>query len=66
MASCRESDITKERIEKVLKSGANVVLTTKGIDDMSLKASAYKWLTLVFIFIFKFISLKVIRAESEV
>ncbi|KAF3340891.1 T-complex protein 1 subunit alpha-like protein [Carex littledalei] len=33
----RESDITKERIEKVLKSGANVVLTTKGIDDMSLK-----------------------------
>ncbi|KAG8065640.1 hypothetical protein GUJ93_ZPchr0004g39810 [Zizania palustris] len=33
----RESDITKERIEKVLKAGANVVLTTKGIDDMSLK-----------------------------
>jgi chaperonin GroEL (HSP60 family) len=34
---CRESDITKERIEKVLKAGANVVFTTKGIDDMSLK-----------------------------
>jgi hypothetical protein len=34
---CRESDITKERIEKILKAGANVVLTTKGIDDMSLK-----------------------------
>lgn len=33
----RESDITKERIQKVLASGANVVLTTKGIDDMSLK-----------------------------
>ncbi|AQK75691.1 T-complex protein 1 subunit alpha [Zea mays] len=33
----RESDITKERIDKILKSGANVVLTTKGIDDMSLK-----------------------------
>ncbi|KAK1601650.1 hypothetical protein QYE76_018816, partial [Lolium multiflorum] len=33
----RESDITKERIEKVLKAGANVVFTTKGIDDMSLK-----------------------------
>ncbi|KAJ4791305.1 T-complex protein 1 subunit alpha [Rhynchospora pubera] len=33
----RESDITKERIEKILKAGANVVLTTKGIDDMSLK-----------------------------
>ncbi|CAM6105034.1 unnamed protein product [Calypogeia fissa] len=33
----RESDITKERIEKILKAGANVILTTKGIDDMSLK-----------------------------
>ena len=33
----RESDITKERIQKVLEAGANVVLTTKGIDDMSLK-----------------------------
>lgn len=33
----RESDITKERIQKVLAAGANVVLTTKGIDDMSLK-----------------------------
>ncbi|XP_038982489.1 T-complex protein 1 subunit alpha [Phoenix dactylifera] len=34
----READITKERIEKILKAGANVVLTTKGIDDMALKA----------------------------
>ncbi len=33
----RETDITKERIQKVLASGANVILTTKGIDDMSLK-----------------------------
>ncbi|XP_047334472.1 T-complex protein 1 subunit alpha [Impatiens glandulifera] len=33
----REFDTTKERIEKLLKAGANVVLTTKGIDDMSLK-----------------------------
>lgn len=33
----RESDITKERIEKLFKAGANVVLTSKGIDDMSLK-----------------------------
>jgi len=33
----RESDITKERIQLILKSGANVVLTTKGIDDLSLK-----------------------------
>jgi hypothetical protein len=35
--SCREADITKERIEKMLKAGANVILTTKGIDDMALK-----------------------------
>ncbi|KAK4488532.1 hypothetical protein RD792_004296 [Penstemon davidsonii] len=35
----READMTKERIEKILKAGANVVLTTKGIDDMALKAS---------------------------
>ena len=33
----RESSLTKERINKILASGANVVLTTKGIDDMSLK-----------------------------
>lgn len=33
----RELDITKERIEKMLKAGANVILTTKGIDDMALK-----------------------------
>ncbi|TXG56682.1 hypothetical protein EZV62_017995 [Acer yangbiense] len=36
----READMTKERIEKLLKAGANVVLTTKGIDDMALKAKA--------------------------
>ncbi|KAI2650025.1 T-complex protein 1 subunit alpha [Labeo rohita] len=33
----RESDITKERIQKILASGANVILTTGGIDDMCLK-----------------------------
>jgi T-complex protein 1 subunit alpha len=33
----RESDITKERIHLLLKAGANVILTTKGIDDMALK-----------------------------
>jgi T-complex protein 1 subunit alpha len=33
----RESDITKERIMKILNSGANVVLTTGGIDDLNLK-----------------------------
>ncbi|GAB2270781.1 hypothetical protein Dimus_005648 [Dionaea muscipula] len=29
--------LTKERIDKLLKVGANVILTTKGIDDMTLK-----------------------------
>ena len=33
----RESDITKERIEKIMAAGANVVLTTGGIDDLCLK-----------------------------
>jgi T-complex protein 1 subunit alpha len=33
----RESGIVIERIEMILKSGANVVMTTKGIDDMCLK-----------------------------
>lgn len=33
----REMDITKERINKMLAAGVNVVLTTKGIDDMALK-----------------------------
>ena len=33
----RESDIIKERIQLILKAGANVILTTKGIDDLCLK-----------------------------
>lgn len=33
----READLIKEKIELILKAGANVVLTTKGIDDLSLK-----------------------------
>jgi len=33
----RESDITKERIQKIVSAGANVVLTTGGIDDLCLK-----------------------------
>jgi T-complex protein 1 subunit alpha len=33
----RESDIVKERIQMILSAGANVVLTTKGIDDAALK-----------------------------
>lgn len=33
----RESEITLERIRKILGAGANVVLTTKGIDDLALK-----------------------------
>ena len=32
-----ESDITKERIEKILSAGANVVLLTGGVDDLCLK-----------------------------
>lgn len=33
----REMDITKERIQKIIDSGANVILTTKGIDDFAQK-----------------------------
>ena len=33
----REGDITKERVQKILASGANVILTTGGIDDLCLK-----------------------------
>jgi len=33
----READIIKEKIQMIIKAGANVVLTTKGIDDLCLK-----------------------------
>ncbi|KAF7589775.1 Alpha subunit of chaperonin-containing T-complex [Aspergillus hancockii] len=33
----REAGIVLERVEMILKSGANVIFTTKGIDDMVLK-----------------------------
>lgn len=33
----REMDITKEKIMKILDTGAKVILTTKGIDDLCLK-----------------------------
>eukprot|EP00966_Prymnesium_polylepis_P260838 6024711-Prymnesium_polylepis.1 len=33
----READITKERIQLLINAGANVILTTKGIDDMAIK-----------------------------
>ena len=33
----REMDITKEKIQRILQTGAKVVLTTKGIDDLCLK-----------------------------
>ena len=36
----REMDITKERIQKILEAGANVILTTKGIDDLAMKVRA--------------------------
>ncbi len=37
----RESDIVKERIQMMLKAGANVILTTKGIDQLCLKYCTY-------------------------
>lgn len=33
----RECDITKEKIMKIVEAGTNVLFTTKGIDDMSMK-----------------------------
>lgn len=33
----REIEITKERIQKILAAGANVVMTSKGIDDVYMK-----------------------------
>lgn len=33
----RESDLTKEKIQKILAAGANVILCTGGIDDLCLK-----------------------------
>lgn len=35
--SLSEIEITTERIQKILATGANVILTTKGIDDLCLK-----------------------------
>lgn len=32
-----EIEITTERIQKILDTGANVIFTTKGIDDLCLK-----------------------------
>ena len=32
-----ETDIAKERVAKLLNAGANVILTTGGIDDLCLK-----------------------------
>lgn len=33
----READITKERIQKIIASGANVILLSGGVDDLCLK-----------------------------
>lgn len=33
----KEMDITRDKIRKILDSGANVICTTKGIDDMAMK-----------------------------
>ena len=34
----KEMDITRDRINCLLKAGANVFLTTKGMDDLSIKS----------------------------
>jgi T-complex protein 1 subunit alpha len=33
----REMDITREKIQAILETGARVILTTKGIDDLCMK-----------------------------
>lgn len=33
----REMDVTRERVHKIIESGANVILCSKGIDDFALK-----------------------------
>ena len=33
----REMDVTRERCQKIIDSGANVILCSKGIDDFALK-----------------------------
>lgn len=33
----KEMDVTRERCKKIIESGANVVLCSKGIDDFALK-----------------------------
>lgn len=33
----READITRDKIMKIIRAGANVILTTKGIDDLCMK-----------------------------
>ncbi len=33
----REMDVTHERCKKIIDSGANVILCSKGIDDFALK-----------------------------
>ena len=33
----REMDVTRERCQKIISSGANVILSTKGIDDFAQK-----------------------------
>lgn len=40
----READMTKEKVMKILSAGANVVLSTGGIDDLCLKVRGYSLL----------------------
>ena len=59
----READMTKERIEKLLKAGANVILTTKGIDDMALKVNFSSIFLLLFYFFKSFCCLEGLNYE---
>ena len=33
----KEMDITRDRLKAILDTGANVIMTSKGMDDMSIK-----------------------------
>lgn len=51
----RESDITKEKVLKILAAGVNVVLCTGGIDDLCLKVCRLRRFQLIVITQFSFI-----------
>lgn len=53
---CREENILSERIQIILKSGANVILTTGALDDMASKhlVEAGMSMTLYYIIFFSY------------